>query len=1101
MFRTSSSLPRILRSRLGAPLGQLGRFQQLGGPRAALLFALTLFGVFAVALQGCEIIPGPVEIKIADPSPKADNSTTFSFPGFQSPAGRAISVAASADGKRVYAGTPRSGIWRSDDGGNSWQQLTSPQPGDNTRTCVDADPRCALPTLTVADLYVSPTNPDIVVAATAYDNRTQSLDGIYRTEDGGKTWALAFQFNCGGHASPVTALAVAPDDSGKLWAAGTCGVAYSPRGDNDPLGATWTLVTMPGGGSVYHVAAGGAQGGARFVYACGGTNLYYSLDGGHTYAKDASAAAKLPQTACARPQYVGGRSTAASALAVAPGHPEQVYVTAESGGSGPLYFLDGHPNGTQCDATKTACGGSLWLGNYGGTTASTLASTWGQVPSPPVYAGAHTSLNSGSVAVQTLKRADGSYLVLFADANTLHISAGPPSADSWHRLDGPDASTLSGSGATLGADAARPFEPLHINPRALATTPDFAITLTAASAADPAFAHNTQLGACGGGAVFLATDGGVYRTVDCGQTWQQSTNLETLSAYMLAGLPRPNSDNPYKLPAVYFGTLDNHDWYSVDGGLHWRGGDDVCTSCYGYWSDPVRRDLVVHPIPQEGLQVYVGLGGGAPDLYDSRTITSAGFPATLGLVTPTGYSVPAAATYFGAVTDAAAGWRPLVLTKSGETPPAVDLVMVAPAETPSAAPDPGASADLVVWRKQTLTAGTDGWLRDGAVLPAGATILQAAGGHTNPTYYVGDRLLGGGSSLFDLTQQGSHLYRSHRAANGTLDGWDCIVPGPADPSAHDGQCASTGKSASHAWAFVSNPYDAHVVYILDSNGVKLSTDAGATWQRVQSLSDWIFEGGRLDAQCHAFCGGGPLATRLLTGLEFVPDEPQMRFAIGATGAYFTNDGVSANGSAEDWHRLLDTSAMTCLPRGTYFDKANTVGRALYVACAGRSLMSFVGIPRPGDQLDYTLNGGGQYPYPPILSSSSPTPTHAPTSTSATPPPPYPIDFRVVPVTDYQQSCARGLSPMTFKLDNTRSGGPVTWTLSIKDTDPAGQPWTTFNTGGGTIKGGEIGLLTLTPIGAVCSDMASNSVAVKTYTAVIKYTGGKQIVLSDTISVK
>jgi hypothetical protein len=193
--------------------------------------------------------------------------------------------------------------------------------------------------------------------------------------------------------------------------------------------------------------------------------------------------------------------------------------------------------------------------------------------------------------------------------------------------------------------------------------------------------------------------------------------------------------------------------------------------------------------------------------------------------------------------------------------------------------------------------------------------------------------------------------------------------------------------------------------------------------------------------------------------------------------------------------------MTCLPRGTYFDKANTVGRALYVACAGRSLMSFVGIPKPGDQLDYTLNGGGQYPYPPILSSSSPTPTHAPTSTSATPPPSYPIDFRVVPVTDYQQSCARGLSPMTFKLDNTRSGGPVTWTLSIKDTDPAGQPWTTFNTGGGTIKGGEIAVLTLTPIGAVCSDMASNSVAVKTYTAVIKYTGGKQIVLSDTISVK
>jgi hypothetical protein len=386
----------------------------------------------------------------------------------------------------------------------------------------------------------------------------------------------------------------------------------------------------------------------------------------------------------------------------------------------------------------------------------------------------------------------------------------------------------------------------------------------------------------------------------------------------------------------------------------------------------------------------------------------------------------------------------------------------------------------------------------GAVLPPGATILQAAGGHSNPTYYVGDRVAPADGSLFNLGQQGNHLYRSHRTSDGTLDGWDCIVPGPATRGTHDGRCASSGSSAKQAWAFVSDPYDANVVYILDTDGVKLSTDGGTTWRRVQSLSDWIFEGGRLGSKCLAFCGGGPLATRLLTGMEFVPDEPQMRFAIGATGAYFTNDGASANGASEDWHRLLDTSAMACLPRGTYFDKANTVGRALYVACAGRSLMSFVGIPKPGDQLDYTLNGGGQYPYPPILSSSSPTPTAAPAT--ATPGPGYTIDFRVVPVTDYQQSCAQGLRPMTFKLDNTRSGGPVTWSLSIKDTDPSGQPWTTYDTAGGTIKGGEIGVLTLSPIAGVCADMTSNNVPVKTYTAILRYTGGKQVVLSDTIAV-
>jgi hypothetical protein len=349
-----------------------------------------------------------------------------------------------------------------------------------------------------------------------------------------------------------------------------------------------------------------------------------------------------------------------------------------------------------------------------------------------------------------------------------------------------------------------------------------------------------------------------------------------------------------------------------------------------------------------------------------------------------------------------------------------------------------------------------------------------------------------------VNQQGDHLYRSHRAANGALDGWDCIVPGPAHPGTHDGQCASGGSSATRAYAFESDPYDAKVVYIADTDGVKLSTDGGATWQKVQSLSDWLSEGGRIGAQCTAFCGDSMLAARTLTGIEFVPDESKMRFATGLSGVFFTNDGSSANGTGEDWHRLLDTSATGCVPQGTFFDKANTVGRAIYVACAGRSLLSFVGLPNPGDSLDYTLNGGGQYPYPPVLSASSPTPTIAPSA--ATPAGPgYAIDFRVVPKTDYTQSCVSGLQPMTFKLDNTRSGGPVDWQLTITDTDPSGQPWTTYSAQSGTVKQGETGILTLSPKSNICPDMNSHNVASQTYTAVLKYTGGKQVVLSDTIS--
>ena len=64
-----------------------------------------------------------------------------------------------------------------------------------------------------------------------------------------------------------------------------------------------------------------------------------------------------------------------------------------------------------------------------------------------------------------------------------------------------------------------------------------------------------------------------------------------------------------------------------------------------------------------------------------------------------------------------------------------------------------------------VIATSDAWQVDGDVLPPGATILQASGGHTNPTYYVGDRYAPNGATgmgRFDLTQQGDHLWRSFR---------------------------------------------------------------------------------------------------------------------------------------------------------------------------------------------------------------------------------------------------------------------------------------------------------------------------------------------------
>jgi hypothetical protein len=78
---------------------------------------------------------------------------------------------------------------------------------------------------------------------------------------------------------------------------------------------------------------------------------------------------------------------------------------------------------------------------------------------------------------------------------------------------------------------------------------------------------------------------------------------------------------------------------------------------------------------------------------------------------------------------------------------------------------------------------------------------------------------------------------------------------------------------------------------------------------------------------------------------------------------------------------------------------------------------------------------------------------------------------------------------------------VDWQVTIRDADPSGKPWASADPTSGNIKGGEIAVLTLTPGASVCSSMSSQGVQSKTYTAVLTYTGGKQVVLSDTVTLK
>jgi hypothetical protein len=188
----------------------------------------------------------------------------------------------------------------------------------------------------------------------------------------------------------------------------------------------------------------------------------------------------------------------------------------------------------------------------------------------------------------------------------------------------------------------------------------------------------------------------------------------------------------------------------------------------------------------------------------------------------------------------------------------------------------------------------------GAVLPPNVNVVQAAGGHANPVFYVSD-----GAALFRLD-----------AASGQ---WVKIVPG-----------GPPGQTANAARRFFVNPFDANTLYVLDDDGVKVSLDGGATWLLEISLTWAITAGGRLTLNPN---------TALLDML-FARSEPFTRFVFGHAGVACTVNGT-------DWRPLLSSLALPGRPESGFFDAfSDPFDRKLYVTLAGRSVLRLDPIPAP-----------------------------------------------------------------------------------------------------------------------------------------------------------
>jgi hypothetical protein len=280
--------------------------------------------------------------QIIDVSPTRANTTLTEGSDYQSASGRMLSMGVGTDG-RVYVGS-YANVFRSDDSGKTFTQCIRPQPPPG-----QFDVASALDGNEVFDLAVSPADSNLIVAITRYDLRATPRHGIYRSTDGGASWALVHQFP--GLPTQAGQVIWPRDDPRTIFAAWGSSVAISRDS-----GATFTD-TMPWGsqsGAAFHVAVGLALASVGPLYALGNSRIWVSLDRGITWTADAG-----PIPAPSGGATGEANTDAPSVLVSPPGQPRTVFLVTSPG------------NGIA----------QLWRGSYD-TFETTGMSSWTQVPLP-----------------------------------------------------------------------------------------------------------------------------------------------------------------------------------------------------------------------------------------------------------------------------------------------------------------------------------------------------------------------------------------------------------------------------------------------------------------------------------------------------------------------------------------------------------------------------------------------------------------------------------------------------------------------------------------------------------------------------------------------
>ena len=734
--------------------------------------------------------------------------------------------------------------------------------------------------------------------------------GVWRSDDGGASWTHPEwrPGTTGGATRPgallppnVYDLVVHPVYADVVFAAASDDVREPPydgvyRSTDGAL--TWALAyrfQSPTGTIGFVGCIAMAPDNPDVIYAAGSSAIAISHDGGVTWTEtlppdvptfaQVTHVAVAPATAAGRRVYATGdhfwySSDGGATFQLDPGGPSIAAPGAAHTASARTMAI--HP---QDDHIVYLMRGDLTLvkGVYPDDGS---AAVWTTLPPPPIAGGT----DSGCAFVIPVIT-DAGVVLYVSDRRSVHACLADPAATENYSL----------------VDFS-----VHVDPHGIAFSADF-------HGWGPDYSPPTF------GRAILVNDGGAMFTTDGIQTWQQGTGLSTLNAANVAINSVPGTP-----VAITYGGGDDFGFTTPDDGAHWftqdyLGGDNDCA-----FADPHQPTRMVVFAPRAGSPVagdiflYVSPDTNAPTESPPNTAVGTTTRRTIPGPVTTKADGTAVRGWNAVSNYVNAGYRPLVLTRHGETPrPDGDLVTIRWTGVPEASP-------AVLLRTTSISSVTspDAWVTTataegpgvvvfqvGPTLPDnGIGVVQPSGGHDAPTFFIG--------TANHFSNNDGRVWRLDPGSSA----WHPIVP-----------AAAAGTGPAIAYRFFVDPYRPQRIYVLADDSVYRSNDGGNTWIADASLDAALTENG-------AFPRGNLVSPNpgeiVLRDMQFDPVDPNYRIALGSAGVFLTQDGVT-------WSALLRSSAVSLQPTSMIYDPMGCE-RALYVGTMGRGILRLRPLPPDWD---------------------------------------------------------------------------------------------------------------------------------------------------------